>query len=591
MLTSELCFTPWTEEELKSGTLVEYLWKLDLKISSEELWPYLCDSNSINKFVEGIPITYTEEKGLLKGISGEGKMQMEWIEYPWEWVYGKWLLRKRKYLKGPVTYNRMGAIVEKKDGGSTLYIYLGSICPVAKLEQPLREYYEKLEAKYIEYFKNIENKKVASFPTAYPISEEGKAALESIKLKFDEFNFSKDLVNKFVDYILNQDEDKLYRLKVLKIAEELNVNCHKLLVMCLYGVKLGLLELSWDVICPHCKGVRQEIPYLSQIPQKGFCEVCKIDFENNKEDSIEVVFHIHPQIRKVNKIYFCAAEPSFKPHIKIQKNLGKKEHLEADVPKNEYRSRIVGDPELSKYLISVDKKDNEDKAHVNIDAINPDNGNHLFVFEDEKNSLKYILKPSELFNCQVFRELYKDEEIPYDLNMEMGLQTLMFIDMAHSSHFYEKHGDAKAFNLVKEYFKNIIRKLDELEGVIVKTVGDGALLAFSNPVGALKAALTLSEFSENYLGTPDFHVKISISYGKCIGVNFDNKIDYFGLIVNIASKLQLGALPGDIVMSKEMYDLPEIQVFLNKNHIDVNTLVVVHNSLTRPLDVIKIVKK
>ena len=89
----------------------------------------------------------------------------------------------------------------------------------------------------------------------------------------------------------------------------------------MYATRAGLLTISWDVICPHCRGTRLEIGTLYDVPSKSNCEACEIEYENDSENSIEITFHVHPSIRNVANVFFCSAELAKKPHIKLQKYL------------------------------------------------------------------------------------------------------------------------------------------------------------------------------------------------------------------------------------------------------------------------------
>ncbi|EMK10936.1 hypothetical protein LEP1GSC166_3445 [Leptospira kirschneri] len=59
---------------------------------------------------------------------------------------------------------------------------------------------------------------------------------------------------------------------------------------------------------------------LGDIPTHDSCDVCGIDFESTKVNSIEVTFHVHPSIREVQKRFFCAG-PSTKTHIRFQRTI------------------------------------------------------------------------------------------------------------------------------------------------------------------------------------------------------------------------------------------------------------------------------
>ena len=99
----------------------------------------------------------------------------------------------------------------------------------------------------------------------------------------------------------------------------------------MYATRAGLLTISWDVICPHCRGTRLEIGSLYEVPNKANCDVCDVEFENESENSIEITFHVHPSIRNIAKVFYCSAEPAKKPHIKLQKYIAPNEAIETEI--------------------------------------------------------------------------------------------------------------------------------------------------------------------------------------------------------------------------------------------------------------------
>lgn len=68
-------------------------------------------------------------------------------------------------------------------------------------------------------------------------------------------------------------------------------------------------------------------------------------------------------------------------------------------------------------------------------------------------------------------------------------------------------------------------------------MGDAVLLAFIDPMDALRAAVKFQK-KFNGTGSGNFITRITINRGPCLAVNLNNGIDYFGQTVNIAAKLQ-----------------------------------------------------
>lgn len=603
---------PWPKELLAEGKLINFFWNFDLEISPELLWPFMCDSNRLSLAIGYEKVNYSESQGVLYGSSGKENTRQEWIEPAWNWNYCQYVDRLRVYSKGVQKYNRTIGYLQKGSDNSSVkfYIYIGSICDNPDFERILLKYIPPFEERYKNYFQMIA-KRIKKERHLKPfhldissikpeISEKNIHALQHFINLYEKNDLNISLAKRLVEHILNANELDLYRIRPLSLAYEWGVNLRELLEVCLYGVQYGLLQLSWDIICPHCRGVRQEIPFLSQIPQRGKCDVCKISFENNLSNSIEVVFHVHPGTREVKKIYYCSAEPYSKMHIKIQKDLPantKNIVIDTEIPSGNYNIRIIGHPNLEPFQIktlpSLDILRKQNKSNhlvkLQISLDNPFDSNQLFILEDKVWDITSVLKPSYLFNLQIFRNMFSDDYIPHDLNLDIGTQTIMFIDLVKSTIFYEEEGDEKAFNKLKRYFDKLFGIASKNYGAVIKTMGDGAMVAFNDPLNAIKAALEMREVSKIKDSADDFQLKISINYGKCLAVNFNSNIDYFGQTVNLSSKLQIGAAADDIMLSSTMVEMDGIKNFLSEQKLKTSKIEITHPSLKYPINGYKII--
>ena len=78
-------------------------------------------------------------------------------------------------------------------------------------------------------------------------------------------------------------------------------------------------------------------------------------------------------------------------------------------------------------------------------------------------------------------------------------------------------------------------------GAVVKTSGDAVMATFPTPDRAVAAALRMREAMRDLKeahGGDGLMLKIGIHEGPCLAVVLDNRQDYFGRTVNIASRVQ-----------------------------------------------------
>ena len=78
-------------------------------------------------------------------------------------------------------------------------------------------------------------------------------------------------------------------------------------------------------------------------------------------------------------------------------------------------------------------------------------------------------------------------------------------------------------------------------GAVVKTIGDAVMATFPTPDRAIAAALAHARGdarSQRRARHEDLLLKIGIHEGPCLAVTLNDRQDYFGQTVNIASRVQ-----------------------------------------------------
>ena len=132
--------------------------------------------------------------------------------------------------------------------------------------------------------------------------------------------------------------------------------------------------------------------------------------------------------------------------------------------------------------------------------------------------------------------------------------TVLFIDMAG---YTEKSSDADSLslmNLIQGFEEVVMPLVREYKGIIVKKLGDGILAVFKNPLNAVISALTIQERIKEKntltLEKEKFEVRIGLNTGEVIR----KEGDIYGDVVNVASRMETAANPGDILLTQSTYD-------------------------------------
>jgi class 3 adenylate cyclase len=170
-----------------------------------------------------------------------------------------------------------------------------------------------------------------------------------------------------------------------------------------------------------------------------------------------------------------------------------------------------------------------------------------------------FLTASSLLSLQRFRDVYRVQELPAALRLRIRSLTLLFTDLSGSTALYEATGDVTAFDIVREHFELLGACVRAHEGAVVKTMGDAIMASFPRPEQALEAARAMVEAMEPVtrraaqLGHR-VGLKVGVHEGPALVVNADDRLDYFGQTVNVAARVQGLAGPGEVWVTKALFD-------------------------------------
>jgi adenylate cyclase len=122
---------------------------------------------------------------------------------------------------------------------------------------------------------------------------------------------------------------------------------------------------------------------------------------------------------------------------------------------------------------------------------------------------------------------------------------MCFLDLAGYTRLTEERGDAAAAALAETLALLVARSAREHGGVPVKWLGDGVMVWFREPAGAVRSALELVE-QLPVAGLPPAHV------GVAAGPVVVQGGDYFGRTVNLAARIASRAGPGQVLVSQSV---------------------------------------
>jgi adenylate cyclase len=126
---------------------------------------------------------------------------------------------------------------------------------------------------------------------------------------------------------------------------------------------------------------------------------------------------------------------------------------------------------------------------------------------------------------------------------------MSFVDLVGYTRLTEERGDAAAAELAASLAVLVNRSSREHGGEPVKRLGDGVMVHFREPAGAVLSALRMVEQLPD-AGLPPAHV------GVAAGPVVAQGGDYFGRTVNLAARIAAHAGAGKVLVSGSVAESP-----------------------------------
>jgi len=197
-----------------------------------------------------------------------------------------------------------------------------------------------------------------------------------------------------------------------------------------------------------------------------------------------------------------------------------------------------------------------------------DAGFELALLIEDRTWTREALTAPEVISLQAFRDLFAAATLRPGDEAGVSQVALLFSDLRGSTALYERVGDARAFNIVREHFAFLASIVRDHDGAVVKTIGDAVMASFGDPADAVKAALAMqariAEFNRTQTSAAgeELVIKLGIHVGPSVVVNLNDRLDYFGSTVNMAARLQGQSEGGDIVLSRAVAGDPAVRPLL-----------------------------
>jgi hypothetical protein len=126
---------------------------------------------------------------------------------------------------------------------------------------------------------------------------------------------------RLIDAIETMPDEDLDAMRPCVFSERWKADRRDVLKLFLRASQAGLLDLSWDVVCPGCRGAQERHESLKKLRSEAHCPACNIRYTADFAESVEITFRPNPAIRRVDVARYCSGGPMNAPHIVAQQQI------------------------------------------------------------------------------------------------------------------------------------------------------------------------------------------------------------------------------------------------------------------------------
>jgi adenylate cyclase len=564
------------------------------KATPEALWPLVADTPTLNRAIGLPPIEY-EVTPLATGgshtigmVRAYGLTLARWDEHPFFWREPFGWTAFRDFHGGPFE-QFMGGVDLVREGDQTDVRVFAELTPrnlVGKLllkagvgQQGVAKILKQI-ALFDAY---LSGQGSDPFPTLAPKAAPPDRIWEAAG-RLIAAGCPQALVDRLCQHIVTARDEEVERMRPFELADRWGEDRRTALAVFLKATVAGLLTMTWDMLCPGCRVGKSEVRTLRDLRAEGHCDACNIVFDASFDQLVEVRFAPAPAIRQVTLREYCIGGPMRTPHVVAQIPLAPGEHqaYASQIGPGLYRVRAAGTEAAAALQVVSDAGSPSISFTIRPDAIEPRHAtvaagqvqvsatNELpaptaLVLEDTRWP-DTVATAAMVSTLPEFRDLFSSEVLAPGLQLGVSRLAFLFTDLTGSTALYQRVGQARAFRIVQDQFVLLGAAISEHNGAIVKTIGDAVMATFPSGGDALAAGLAIQRAIRRLElrgeADPATLVRVGIHMGPCVAVTANDRLDYFGTTVNIASRVEHEAQGGEVAATAEVCESPDAQAVL-----------------------------
>ena len=299
---------------------------VDCKSSLADLWRVLTDTSYLNRLTGEAPRQISaiaaDDGARYRVKTKAGGFSVEWEEWPFEWEHQQRFRVFRKFKAGPVdSVDTVLTFAAREDGGARIGIRLELVPKISWLTWMVRFGTRRAADALVLSVRAVDEALALRAPLPLPASAKPPQihdGLDRAQKALREKASSAELVDRLCDWIRMARDEELARIRPYALADAWGVDRRTLLATCLQGVRAGLLELRWEVICPSCRVGAEVVTSLSAVKEHAQCQLCEIAFGLDVDEALEATFAPTTSVRKIDVGQYCVGGPSRTPHVLAQ---------------------------------------------------------------------------------------------------------------------------------------------------------------------------------------------------------------------------------------------------------------------------------
>jgi adenylate cyclase len=590
-------------------------------VPPDALWPLLADTPKVNQAIGLPPVEYTitpVEKG---GSKIEAAVRLgrwpvlRWTEHPFLWREPYGYVVFREFIGGPFVRLTAGVELERADEHTSVLVYaefeprnaIGSLLLATGLGQRSTNRILAQCAVFDRFLQGAERDPFPQLRPQHTVPARARQLSDALIASSEPTS----IVERLHEHLTSARDDEVARMRPFELADRWQEDRRETLAVFLHATVAGLLLLTWDVLCPGCRVGKREVSALRDLKAQAHCDVCNITFDAGFDQLVEVRFSPAPGIRVVTPREFCIGGPMNTPHIMAQVPVqpGERRASRCKLNPGSYIARAAGVGDAVVDVVADDDGGTRELAvTLSDDGLTPA---RLAVAAGEVNLVltSQLAEPAVVMLVErrwpdtiataaivstmpEFRDLFSSEVLAPGLQLGVSRLCFLFTDLTGSTALYQRVGQARAFRIVQEQFAILGDVVAAHNGAIVKTIGDAIMATFSDAADAVAAGLAIQREIRNLdlrgEADPTTLVRVGIHQGPCVAVTLNDRLDYFGTTVNIASRVEHEARGGEVAATADVCESPEVQHVLAEQRPRIDTALVQLRGIKEPVRIYRL---